>query len=343
MKTKISNFIFAKRMIEILCHIYQEEFIDIDIVFEDELDIRFENNTFYLNKSGSLGKTIFSIVYLYLKYLTNIPDDIKANISKLVFALVRNLDATGRYEGLKRGDIIPMKLNQHPIIWILMKDIICPFKKIKLKNTKIAAGKSGMIDAAIYIKDISEFNNFSDVPFVFLNMEVENESIRSAFLLLEIIRDHIAEENDAESFVRELFTDITIKSIIIKYIKMVFSEQEEKDFFSTLAVLCKSEEMEKISNDIIVKESQASASLTGNWWALGLTEKMLDPARGPDWTVHETWKSFLEDLWKKVESVRRERGLDEVPFETLLRIQSEEFKTDETKTLQELLANDRIW
>ena len=73
------------------------------------------------------------------------------------------------------------------------------------------------------------------------------------------------------------------------------------------------------------------------------TEKMLEPARSEDWTVYETWKPITEELWAKVETQRRVRGLDEVPFEMLLRIMSEEQMTDETQTLQGLLSDDRIW
>ena len=119
----------------------------------------------------------------------------------------------------------------------------------------------------------------------------------------------------------------------------------------TLSILCQSQELEKLAVEGApggekdgIKEAQWEGNQS-NWWFLGLTEKMLEPARSEDWTVYEMWKPVTEELWSEVEAERRKRGLDEVPFDLMLDITRNlrDQHTDETKTLQALLADDRIW
>jgi hypothetical protein len=70
---------------------------------------------------------------------------------------------------------------------------------------------------------------------------------------------------------------------------------------------------------------------------------MIDSVRGPDWSTTESLKDFSKDLWEKVESERRARGMSELPFELLLRVQSKELVTSPNLTLQQLLSKTRVW
>jgi hypothetical protein len=79
------------------------------------------------------------------------------------------------------------------------------------------------------------------------------------------------------------------------------------------------------------------------WWYLGLIEKLLEPARGPDWSRYEELQNQTKDLWNKIEQEKVKRGLDPLPMEILLRLQSEEYKQDPYLTIQGLLADNRVW
>ena len=83
---------------------------------------------------------------------------------------------------------------------------------------------------------------------------------------------------------------------------------------------------------------------SSNWHFLGLIEKMLEPARGPDLEVHKELEELHAQLWTKVEAERQKRGLNGVPYEMLLRIQSGE-RDDSAGAviLEKELSSDRVW
>ena len=354
METKLSEFALASRVIDIFCHRFESEYIDVPIIFDDGL-ARYENGTFCLPADGTLTKTLFSIVFLYFRYcVPQAPDDAKRNVLRFFLAIIRDFGQSEENPFGEMGvdDAIPMRLDQNALVWIMMKDIVCPLKGLPLKNVRVISGKTSKVDACRYIEksDMPSTSLPDDMfPFIFMNLYVSSFAIRSAFLLVEATRAHLdgTQTGSAEDVLRELFSNYFIKDKLISFVKMVFvDEEQEANFFAVLSILCNSEELERLAvreeRERNIKESQVRGGV-GNWWFLGLTEKMLEPARSEDWTVYETWKPVTDALWARVETERRRRGLDEVPFEMLLRIQSEDFKTDETKTLQALLADDRIW
>lgn len=355
METRISEFALANRVIDIFCHRFDAEYVDVPIVFEDG-PTRHENGVFYLSADGTLTKTLFSIVFLYLRYyVPDAPPEAKQNVLRFFLALVRDFEQSGgeqRFNETTVEDTVAMRLDQNAFVWTMMRDIICPLKGLPLKNVRVIAGKTARVDACRYIEksDMPATSLPDEVfPFIFMNLYVDSFAIRSAFLLVEAMRAHLSgtQMGEPEDVLREIFSNYFIKDKLISFVKMVFvDEEQEANFFAVLSILCNSEELERLAvreeREKGLKEAQMMGNV-GNWWFLGLTEKMLEPARSEDWTVYETWKPVVEELWAKVETERRKRGLDEVPFEMLLRIQSEDFKTDETKTLQALLADDRIW
>jgi hypothetical protein len=92
-----------------------------------------------------------------------------------------------------------------------------------------------------------------------------------------------------------------------------------------------------------VKTGQANGGMGQAWWYLGLIEKLLDPARGPDWSIHEQLQEETQVLWDKIEAEKIKRGLDPLPMELLLRVQSEDFHQPGHYTIQKLLADNRVW
>ena len=100
-----------------------------------------------------------------------------------------------------------------------------------------------------------------------------------------------------------------------------------------------------------IKTSQNSApGLPNQFWYLGILEKMMEPARGSDWSVYQGLEPYIKDFWNKVENVRQQRvksGHDNgIPFDLLLRIKSKQttgYETDYDKTIQGLLSSSRVW
>lgn len=352
MEIRISDFALPCRAIQVLCHKFQQTYCDVPIVFADG-PVRHENGVFYLSNNGTIGKTMFSIFYLYLRYyLDSIPDDSKADAAQFFLALIRDFqNQEDTFSSVPQEDVLTMRLNQFPFVWLLLKNIVCPVKGLQIQNTRVIAGRSAKVDAACYLTqtDLRDSSLPSEAfPFIFVNLDVGSEAVRSAHLLVEGIRAMTDGQGlgEPEDILRGIFSDFLLKDKLVLFAKTVFTDdKDERAFFASLAILCRSEEMESVamgeSRQSSLKEAQSSGN--GPWWFMGLTEKMLEPARSSDWTVTEMWKPVTEELWTKVETERRKRGLDEVPFELLLRIQSKDFKTDSSKTLQELLSDDRVW
>lgn len=356
METRISEFALASRVIDIFCHRFGAEYVDVPVVFDEGPDLRMADGVFYLPADATLSKTLFSIVFLYLRhYVPDAPIEAKRNVLRFFLALVRDFEQSGKerkFDSVDLEEAVAMRLDQNAFVWTVMKDIICPLKGLSLKNVRIIAGKTAKVDACRYIdrSDVDSTSLPDEIfPFIFMNLYVDSFAIRSAFLLVEAMRAHLEGTplGEPEDVLREVFSNYFLKDKLVAFVKMVFvDEEQEANFFAVLSILCSSEELERLAvreeRENNVKQAQMMGGV-GNWWFLGLTEKMLEPARSEDWTVYETWKPVTEELWARVESERRKRGLDEVPFEMLLRIQSEDFKTDESKTLQALLSDDRIW
>jgi hypothetical protein len=151
-----------------------------------------------------------------------------------------------------------------------------------------------------------------------------------------------------EALIREMFSNFFMRERITDFLGLAFSEDEEvANFLAVLSLICQSKDLEEASLGLRkmdkLKTAQSANPYAGNWWFLGLTEKMIDSVRGPDWSTTESLKDFSKDLWEKVESERRARGMSELPFELLLRVQSKELVTSPNLTLQQLLSKTRVW
>lgn len=351
---KISDFILLKKALEVICYDFDCDFIDCEV----EFSLTSDTFDFYEGcircpadsvPEQTLAKTLYNILEVYLENLSSIngfsiPENDKRSILTYFFALVNTFTMK---EGVKsdrdRSDKLFMKLNQHPIVWALMRDIFCPLHEVELKNIKIAAGHSHVVDAVICIN--KDNLDKDDIPNIFLNLDVESEAIRSAFLLYHAVQIHFIDE-DPSSIIKSLFVDHFIKNTLVGFIKMMLEKEEDiYQFFACLSLLTQMEEIESYGreNDNSSLPKTAQVAIEGNWWFKGLIEKMLAPARGPDWSVTEGWKGVTQELWDKVEKERKRRGLVEVPFELLLRISSEHLKTKKDKTLQGLLGDARVW
>jgi hypothetical protein len=345
MNYHISNFRLAHKALQILCKRLECDFIDLPVIFDKNKDPRFENGSIVIS-DGSLLDTMASIYSVYVNFLgaicgRNISSIEDRNaIMNLFLSVLRdfNTEYKDHYE-FQDNDEFEMKLDQFHVVWQLMKNIFCPYKNMQLLNPRVIAKKSGEMDASCIV---SENNN----PYIFVNLGIAKTSVRSAFLLVEALRFHMKDDSP-ESVIREVFSNFYMRDRLIDFLGMVFLEDSEvASFLAVLSILCNSVDLETLAintgKDSSIKIAQ-SFSYSGNWWFLGLTEKMLESVRGPDWSTTESLKDFSKDLWDKVEVERRRRGMSELPFEMLLRIQSEELKTAPNQTLQQLLSKTRIW
>lgn len=350
---KISDFALCKRLLENICNDHECGFVDLDVNFCESNVHDFKNNQIIIPEDAKLQKTIFSIIALYLSNFKaicgkEIANQERSSLNKFVFDLVNDF-AFKEAASVKPDGFISMRIDQDPVTWFLIRDIVCPFAGTRFRNLRVVAGNAGHLDACKYIteKEIPHSNlSEENFPFIFMNLDIERNSIRSAFLFYEAVKAHC--HNPSET-IRAIFTDRSIGSKMIGFLTMANKDQDDTaNFFAILSILCNSSDMENFAVRLKTGHTIQNLTKTGqmgstNWWFLGLIEKMLDPARGPDWTVYKMWKPFIDDLHKRVEDERKKRGLDELPLELLLRVQGDEFMEDNNKTLQALLSKQRVW
>jgi len=363
--SKISDFVIARRVLELACKQHNCSFRDLEIDFgasHPHFDMA-DSGKICLSDAGTLPQTIYSLVSVYIDNLDAISgkpmsEESSSIVKNFALALVRDFTNTAEPISKKdRGDAHAMRLDQFAFVWMFLKNVICPYADLCLDNARIIAGYSGAVDGAVYVSGESSTaldRRTDQYPLIFVNLDIEVCPVRCAFLLMSAIEymcDKSEVKIDPAALMRSIIFESNLKGRIIDYVNMVYPEaQDAADFFATLSLLCNSEDIENIAISTIQEEQSMTRTAQGmedNWWFLGLTEKMLDPARSEDWTIYETWKPITQELWKKVEHERRIRGMDEVPFDLLLRIQSgiqtDGYQKAGTETLQGLLSEDRIW
>lgn len=346
MEFKISNYAIVFKALQILCKRLDCDFIDLTVKFEKVDCPSFKDGCIIVKNEGNLLDTMASIYSVYINDLSSIcgrnVDDIEARHDLMKFFLSLLRDFKTKYNSqsvFDNNDVIAMKLDQFPVVWMLIKNVFCPYKNIPLKNIKIVAKSSHQFDAVVAVTE-------ADEPYLFVNLDIEKESVRSAFLLVEALKILLKETDSPETIIREAFSNFFIKDRLLDFIGLTFTEDSEvANFLATLSILCQSQDIEEMAIGISNNNTKTAQTnpYVGNFWFLGLTEKMLDTVRGEDWSTTKNLKDFSKDLWERVEEERKSRGLSELPFELLLRAQSEELTVSPNQTLQHLLSKTRIW
>ena len=364
---KISDFKFAEFFIRGICKTNGCPFVDLALVFAPESiqTPSLDGGKLLIGPSDKLSKTIFQIVAGYLQNIEqisgspcNLTNEERILIINTTLSLVRDLTYSSRSfsEGIPQKTVA-LTLNRDPFVWTVMRSIICPSFDKPLKNVRILARRSPLVDGAKYFRkdDVPTqghpHKNDALYPFVFSNLEIENTPCRTAYLLYETIRAH---EMDPRGVIHEIFTKQELWSKFFGIARAAFRSTEAiNDFMTTLSII--SDEMASVDKRLVNEKKAKWSGKTGlwsqsqynenpsTWWYLGLIEKMLEPARGTDWSGYFTMKPFTDELYEKVEMEKKRRGMKELPMELLLRLQGNEFKSQPDLIIEGLLADNRVW
>ena len=355
MRTKISDFKLAEFLIKRLCDHKGCPFVDAGLSFDNESQ---SNGSWSIGRSKNIGHTIYKIVQHYVNNVCtqdgrHLFDDETQKQDFLIAtaAFLRHLAyGSSSFDEGQHDGFNALRLYQEPLVWILVRDLICPIYHKKFVNYQIIAGSSPFIDIGMFCKKGSFDGKDPEQSFIFTNMGVQNQAIRSVFLLLAAIESL---QLSPDKLVRDVF-ESEISEKFVGMVKLAFeNDQDVENFIMTLLGLVGlySDDFPdlKLGNNIEsglkqIKEAQYFNN-PAMWWYFGVLEKLLEPARGADWGTRQSLNPFIEEFWDKVEHFRQKKvhKADGVPFNTLLEIKSEDHKTDATKTLQSLLGSERIW
>lgn len=350
MITKISDFKLAEFLLRAFCKMGKTTFVDLPILFT-ESPATYNGISLVIQKHDKLNKTCFAIIGTYVSHsdiISSTPPEItsedKLQFLTMAVAALRDITYSSESTTSDIKGTVALKMNRIPFIWILMRDVICPAYNRPIKNIPVLIGRSGLMDGAKYVEE--GVGNIAE-PLVFSNLEIDNPHCRDAYLLFECLRAH---DLNPTAVLTDIFNKPELSGKMIGLSKAAHvSLSAINDFLMTLCMLANY----KATDDVLIHEAKskwvtksglwAQAQAQSMWWYFGLIEKMLDPSRGPDWTGYFNTKPFMDDLWERVETEKKRRNLPELPLELLLRVQSEEFKQRTDLTIEQLLADNRVW
>jgi len=331
----ISNYKMVESILRSICKYHDVNFVDIEIKFDKEDKMGLMNGKLFVGKPRSLSLAMYRMISLYIMNFDSLHskdvfcDDIyRFNLLNAVFNYFRKISF---FQEEKEG--VKQRLYQQPLVWMIMKDIICPAFEVELKNCPLVLYSTPWVDVSYYAEDEKE-------DFVLLNTDISNEVIKQAALLCEVIALHGLNAKDVVSYISG--TDILDK--INGIAKLAFScDHDASDFVIMLKVfagLDLDEEWKVLSTTI--KTAQTSGP-GASWWFLGIIEKLLEPVRGSDWSTYKELAPYYKEVQDKIDKARKEVGREGLTYEALLRVISGEVQPKDVKLIERNLASDRIW
>jgi hypothetical protein len=356
MNNKVSDFKIAESIIRKLCKRNNVGFIDVPISFDNQVE-----GSLFIDNVKNIAHTTFKIVAEYVDKSMDIinvqlmpteqaRDEFFIILASNLRSMMYGDDVSGEFA----DDPHSLRLYQYPLVWILLKDIICPIYNKNIINLKVINDGSAEIDIAKYYKKEEIPSELEmEESFIFVNI-INNRTIQNAFIFIEALK-----ALDLSPI--EVIKDIYETDLYEKYhglLELALDGEEEitdfecairthfgLDFYGliTKKVACIHPQFMKMAQNSV-------PGLPNQFWQLGVLEKMIEPFRGSDWSVYKGLEPYVKEFWDKVEDVRKTRvkkGHDSgVPFDLLLRIKSKQTvdnETDVTKTIQSLLSSDRVW
>jgi hypothetical protein len=356
MASKISDFKMAGSIIKKMCRKQNVVFVNVSLSFEDPIE-----GTLFIGETKNISHTIFKIVSEYISNSMSIigsqlmPDE--KDREEFLIVLASNLrnfmygdDSSDTF--VDESHIV--RLYQYPLVWILLKDIICPIYNKEMINLKVINASHPQIDIAKYYsleEVVSE--EISDEEFIFIN-DINNRVLQLSSLFLESLKAYGLSPIEViqgiyESDVYEKYHGLLEIALAdddeIRDFECSVMESLGVNFYSLI-----SDKVAFISSKFMKTAQNSVPGLPNQFWQLGLLEKMMEGRRGADWSVYMGLEPYVKEFWDKVEDVRQKRvenGHDDgVPFNTLLRIkerQTVDYKVDPNTTIQSLLSSNRVW
>ena len=359
---RVSDFHIASTIIKAACRSTDKPFVDLTVVFDENDKQGLFSGKLHLGNPRVLGQTLTRLVFEYLNNFeiicggkVFISEDQRKKAFISIASFFRSISfSQNSYLEAKSQETVVKRLYQMPFLWILLRDIITPAYGLAFDNCQVVIASSPFVDVAkiVYPEEIED--RHIEEPFVFVNNDIEYKPYAWAQLFVKLINKH----DQGLEILQDIF-DTTLCDKVVGAAELYFNtDQEVNDFIVFLLTFLDNNDditdlikrfYKKANADDHIKNAQYSGQESGrwdssNWHFLGLIERMLQPAIGPDLEVHQSLEELHAQIWNKVEEERKKRGLDGVPYEILLRIQSgERDDSDGTAILEKELSSDRVW
>ena len=349
---RISDFTLPKKLIESSCQSVGVGFVDLEISFEEPKDCTLIMNKLFIGEQNSIEGTYWQIISGYFNNFKKIHGVSLFSSSKeatVVFQKINEfLDKifkeTNRAEGWRPEAPVVQRLYQYPLVWTLMKDLICPIEEKGITNLKVVYYSSPWVDMARHFdaenNEEIELDNIED-DWIFLNADCLNEPMEQASLFCAALEAH---DICPKEFVLKLRNNLYLFDKFKGISKLYFMDEESSDNFINFVLTFS--EVENLSETLVsadnTKVAQAIEPSHSNWWFFGLIEKMLEPARGSDQQIHESLEALRDMIQQRVLKVREESGREGANYEKLLRALDDDSE-GRYVILEKELSSDRLW
>ena len=352
MVNKVSDFQLAEAIIKKICMKEGVLFVDAPIDFDGS-----NESALQIGDTKNVAHTIYKIVSEYISNgLSIVGKDILPDIRQredLLLVISSNL----RYFFYKDGDEdlidspFAIRLYQHPLVWIMLKDIVSPVFDVDMSNIQIIYGNNSKIDIARFCS--KDENDKVSEDFIFVN-NLNNDILQNIFIFIESLKSLGLSPIEVVKNIYE--SDLYDKFHGLLEISLL--DESVNDFECGLLVILGIDFKELLGDKMAMSDSNfvkmaqnLFPGVNNQFWSLGILEQMLEPIRGQnDWSVYHALEPYVKEFWDKVEEIKEKRlamGKDPgVPFDQLLRLKSVQtvgYKIDPSRTMETLLSSDRVW
>jgi len=352
MNTSVNDFVLAKFILQFLCDKRNVTYHNIELSFNKE-----EDNKLYIGKTKNVFHTVFCIVSKYINCSQKIlgreffVDEIQkqnflTSLSINLQEIMKNKESF--YSSL--GSPIRQTLYRYSLIWIIMKDIICPMFQIPLKNIDVIVDNMPNIDFCKFYDKLDKKNN-SDISSCIVINDINNPILLNACLFISVLNSY---DLDPSSVIKSVL-ESSMRDKFLGLLKISLENDcKVKSFMLFLIMFCGLKYKDVPNNDKFynfIKEAQlqpydTTGHGTGQFWFLGLIEGLLEGYRGNDWSITKALGPKIDVFWNKVKKIEKERKGNVLPLSSLLFLKNEDYdlnNKDCTKTIQSLLEDERIW
>jgi len=342
MKLELSDYLLASSFIKSLCHDNGVLFQNIYLEFDSPVEL---SQGLYVESGENCAQTTFNIIKAYVQKSERIVGKkLEGDITHLDHGNIIRAIYYGDGDESYADDNVIQRLYQNPLVWILIKDLVCPLFDCKINNMKVIYSDINHLDFTAVI-------NKDDEDIVLVN-QVGVKPVQHALIFYRALE--IMDLPPIDVIEKMLNTSMYEKFRGV--LDNTFEKESEADLFvdTLLFISSFSVNLPKITTssqfweDYSVKLAQggipSGPNTSTNWWYRGLIEQMLGGAR--DYERNSDLEKMREELWDKIEEVKKKKGKNKpVTYQEMLEISNEHKESDKSprSTTQGQLNKIRIW
>jgi hypothetical protein len=330
-KISLNNFVIPYFIIKAACRDVGAYTIDISIEMSNKVEQDVSPLVFNISAGMPRKQINLTIVNKYLTNFNNIhgfsldPSVIQGALSSCSALCDMYFDNT-EYN-IPPSDTWP---ENFPFNFIASKNIIYPYLNISSNRCLITCDPSSSYDFSL---------NESGASIGLRNLKIE---FRDSFVMMCLDSNYKREQALDFGFIYQSLNNPDIMRMLFAFSVNYFNEDVAKvdSFIGLLQMYSDSIASRKWFDDKFPVIKTARTGMDGNFWIYGLIEKMLAPARGPDYSITKKWAPIRNDLWSFIDKERKKAGLSGATLEFMLKMK-DHGSSDDTRVIQSLIEEMR--